>query len=481
MKYLKNKILWIVVVVTTVVLIVINSFLNKNGIETVTVQRSDLNQSVTVSGKVVPSQEVNLSFELAGIIDSVSVDVGDEVVAGQVLARLDSSEILNEVSESQASLDSELAKLNELTSGSSDESQTISSQQQLLSVLKKAYVTGDDIIRNKVDVFFTDPDSRFPEFNKSLSNYFLRQEINQERFRVASILEEWETYNTSLLASDVALVDAEYNINNLKEIQTILELISDGAVEFSPTSQITQNQIDAYITTISSARTSVSSLIVEINQTAESLRDVRSNIPVQQAAVRNAEANLQRLNSRTNKYILVAPFDGVITAREIEPGEVSEIGRTALSIIGDGVLEIETFIPEVLIAGVDVSDSGKATLDAFGDLQKFDVFVAHVDPRETEKDGLTTYRTLIDFSVTNNQIRPGMTAVVEIIKQQIPDTIVLPTHLVQEDSSGFYVEVANGRQKERRAVELGISDGKGSVAVVSGLSEGEEVVVPEQK
>lgn len=481
MKYLKNKILWIVVLVAVSILFTINSFVSQNGIKIFIVEKTDLNQTVTISGKVVPSQEVNLSFELPGTIDSVLVDIGDEVEAGQVLARLNNSEILNEVSESRASLESQLARLNELTSDNSDESQTISLQQQLLSVLKKAYVTADDIIRNKVDVFFTDPNSRFPEFNKSLSDYFLRQEINQERFRIASILEEWEEYNSSLEVDGVVLSDAEYNISNLKEIQIILELISEGAVDFSPTSVITQSQIDAYISTISSARNSVSSLIVEINQTSESLRAVRTNIPIQQAVVRNAEANLDRLNTRTNKYVLTAPFDGVITAREIEVGEVSEVGRTALSIISNGALEIETFIPEVLIAGVDVADLGNARLDAFGDLQTFDIFVAHVDPRETEKDGLTTYRTLVDFVAPNDQIRPGMTAEVEIIKQQIPNTIVLPNHLVQEDSEGFYVEVLNGRQKDRRSVELGITDGQGSVAVLSGLLEGEEVVVPEQK
>jgi HlyD family secretion protein len=481
MKYLKNKILWGAVVVILIIILISNLFIKNNGFETVAVKRGDLNQSVTVSGKIVPAQEVDLSFEISGLINSVTVDVGDEVSAGQILARIDGAEISNEISEAQAKLDSELAKLNELTSGNQEESQTLSSRQELLSVLKKSYITADDILRNKIDIFFTDPESRFPEFSKSLSDYFLRQEINEERVKVGNLLDEWQAYNNELTSNTVTLADAEYSINKIKNLEVLLNLISDGAVDFSPTSSITQNQIDSYVATISSARTSLASLIVEINQSTESVRDIQSNLPIQQAAVRNAEANLQKLNSRTSRYVLIAPFDGVITEREIEPGEVSEIGKTALSIIGNGALEIETFIPEVLIAGVDVADKGKAQLDAFGELQRFDVFVAHVDPRETEKDGLTTYRTLVDFTTPNDDIRPGMTAEVEIIKEQIPNTLIIPSHLVEEDSEGFYVKVLNGRQKEIRRVELGISDGKGSVSVNSGISEGEEVVVPEQK
>jgi RND family efflux transporter MFP subunit len=478
MKYLKNKIFWLIILILAIGLFVTNIFFNKNGFDTFLVQRKDLNQSIIISGKIVPAQEVDLSFEVSGLINNVAVDIGDEVIAGQVLARIDSSEITNEISESQAQLDSQLSQLNELTSGNQDESQTLSSKQQLLSVLKKSYITADDIVRNKVDIFFTDPNSRFPEFTKSLSDYFLRQDLNEERFEVGKLLEDWEVYNSNLEIGSVKLTDSEYNIESLREIENLLEIISNGSVDFSPTSSVTQSQIDAYISTISSARNSVASLIVEINQTSESLRDIQSNIPVQQAAVRNAEANLQKLNSRTSKYFLVAPFDGVITEREIEVGEVSEIGKTAISIIGNGDLEIETFIPEVLIAGVDVSDLGKAQLDAFGDLQRFDVFVAHVDPRETEKDGLVTYRTLVDFTNPDERIRPGMSAEVEIIKQQISNTFVIPTHLIQEDTNGLFVEILEKGDAVRKEITVGLEDGKGSIAVISGISENDLVIVP---
>jgi multidrug efflux pump subunit AcrA (membrane-fusion protein) len=64
MKYLKNKILWGAVVVILIIILISNLFIKNNGFETVAVKRGDLNQSVTVSGKIVPAQEVDLSFEI---------------------------------------------------------------------------------------------------------------------------------------------------------------------------------------------------------------------------------------------------------------------------------------------------------------------------------------------------------------------------------------------------------------------------------
>jgi multidrug efflux pump subunit AcrA (membrane-fusion protein) len=478
-QYIKTK--WgIIGVVALLVIVLIITRAFKNGdYEIYDVVRADLNQSITVSGKVVPAQEIDLGFEATGRVASVSVEIGDEVKAGDVLAKLDTSEINNEILESQAALESQIAKLNELTSLNDGESQLVNKQTELLNVLKKAYVTADDIVRNKIDVFVTDPNSRFPEFNKALSNYFIRQEINEKRFEVQSVLSDWKSLNDKLSPEMISVSDATYSIDQLRKIEDLLNSISSGTDEFSPTSGTTQSQIDAYITTISNSRTTVAGLIVDINQTTESVRDVAANIPVQEAELRTAQASLARINSRFSDYIITAPFDGVVTAREIEPGEAVEIGKSAISVIGEAGLEIETFVPEVLVAGVDLNDRGFATLDAFGELSKFEVFVSHVDPSETEKDGLTTYRTLIDFTNDNDQIRPGMTAEVEIIKDGVTDVLQIPTHLIESEGTNYFVNVVG--EKDKREITLGLNDGKGSVEVLSGLSENERLFVPEEK
>jgi RND family efflux transporter MFP subunit len=481
MKYIKNKFTLIGIIVLALLFISSRYFLKTNSETIFQVALGDLEQTITISGKIIPAKEVDLSFEISGKINEVSVDIGDEVKAGQILAKIDSSEINNEILESQASLDGELIRLNELTSDTLSENQLKNKKVELLSILKKTYITADDTIRNKIDLLIEDPNSRFPEFTKSLSDYFLRQDISELRYELGVSLDDWSVYNNKLSAENIDFEDIDYNVIQLRKVENLLEKISQGSVDFSSNSAVTQLQIDSYINTISNSRTTIAALSVEINQASESFRSLRASLPIQQSKVRNAEANLDKLLSRIDKYVLTAPFDGVITDSHIEVGEISELGKTALSIFGNAGLEIETFIPEVLVAGVNIGDGGKAKLDAFGDLQSFDVFVVHVDPSETEKDGLTTYRTLVDFATDNVGIKPGMTAEVDIVKNKIENVLIIPTHLVMENQEGLFVLVLEADNTLERKVELGVLDGRGNVEVKKGLNEGDLVVVPKQK
>jgi RND family efflux transporter MFP subunit len=480
MNYLKNK-LGIWGLIGVIVLIVASVFAAVNfgngKYESHIVSRGNFTEQVTVSGKVIPAQEIDLSFEVSGKISNVYFDIGDAIKAGDIIARLDTSEINNEIQESESSLQSQIAQLNSLTSETNTESQLDNEKEELLNVLKKSYITTDDIVRNKVDIFIENPTTRFPEFTNAMSDYFTRQEINELRFEVQRVLESWKEYNEQISADNISLNDSDYSIDQLRKVEELLNAISGGTIDFEPTINLSQAQIDAYISSISSARNTIAGLVVEINQTTQSLRNIQAEVPVVAANVENAKATVSKLNSRLSKYVLVAPFDGILTAREIEPGEVTEIGRNVVSIIGDANLEIETFIPEVRIAGVDVSDTGSATLDAFGRDQKFDVYIAHIDPRETEKDGITTYRTLIDFDTSFDQVRPGMTAEVEIRKEEILDVILIPRHLVKSDDEGDFVNLVVEGEVERHGVSVGKSDGKGSVIIESGLEEGDEVAI----
>lgn len=60
--------------------------------------------SVTASGEIVPEPKAQLSFPLTGIVDSVAVQEGDKVSAGQTLVTLDTKILNANVEEAQASL-----------------------------------------------------------------------------------------------------------------------------------------------------------------------------------------------------------------------------------------------------------------------------------------------------------------------------------------------------------------------------------------
>ncbi|MBN1842668.1 MAG: efflux RND transporter periplasmic adaptor subunit [Deltaproteobacteria bacterium] len=76
-----------------------------------TAQRGDLTVTVTATGNLEPTNQVEVGSEQSGIIETVEVDYNDHVKIGQVLAKLDTSKLEAEVLQSRAALASARAKV----------------------------------------------------------------------------------------------------------------------------------------------------------------------------------------------------------------------------------------------------------------------------------------------------------------------------------------------------------------------------------
>ncbi|GAA2479245.1 biotin/lipoyl-binding protein [Terrabacter carboxydivorans] len=69
---------------------------------TVTVSHGTVQQTVSASGTIEPATEDDLSFQSAGTVDSVGVDVGQHVTKGEVLASIDATSLQSQVTLAQA-------------------------------------------------------------------------------------------------------------------------------------------------------------------------------------------------------------------------------------------------------------------------------------------------------------------------------------------------------------------------------------------
>jgi len=76
---------------------------------TETVARGSLSVSVSATGKLAPTNQVEVGSELSGLVTKVAVDVNDRVVAGQPLALIDPSRFSDTVNQSKAALDAAVA------------------------------------------------------------------------------------------------------------------------------------------------------------------------------------------------------------------------------------------------------------------------------------------------------------------------------------------------------------------------------------
>lgn len=82
-------------------------------------QRSPISATVNASGAIQPQQVIDLTFASSGLISEVLVQVGDQVAAGQVLARLDTRDLELRVDQAAAQLAQAQASLDRLRAGPS--------------------------------------------------------------------------------------------------------------------------------------------------------------------------------------------------------------------------------------------------------------------------------------------------------------------------------------------------------------------------
>ena len=103
--------LLVIVVVTAVVIWRTADKSNTTQFKTQEVQRGNLIVIVTATGTLQPTNKVDVGSELSGIVKGVEVDYNDNVKVGQVLARLDTSKLEAQVTQSKAALESARAKV----------------------------------------------------------------------------------------------------------------------------------------------------------------------------------------------------------------------------------------------------------------------------------------------------------------------------------------------------------------------------------
>ena len=81
------------------------------GFATTPAQRGDLRVTVSATGNLQPTNEVEVGSELSGLVTEVNVDNNDRVTRGQVLARIDTARLQDTIVQSRASLQSAIANV----------------------------------------------------------------------------------------------------------------------------------------------------------------------------------------------------------------------------------------------------------------------------------------------------------------------------------------------------------------------------------
>ena len=302
-------------------------------------------------GKLKPEQAANLSFQARGMVEEVTVKIGDQVNKGEVLARLaNASEAEAQLASANLELVSAQQALNELmdTSGA-DLAQVVIDLKDAV----EAYDKADDYLKYLQD------SKKVPQTE---TRTFLVQTLRGYEYRT-------NTKHFKGPAPEDWLIEAENDLAlkkaNLEELQSTYERMKDGA---------------------------------DTDQLA-----------LLEARLDNARAQAAAAESNLSNYVLTAPFDGFIADVAAEIGEQVGAESRVVSIVNTSSWVIETTdITELEVVNVAVGQNVSFTADALSDVTMGGV-VTEISQSSFVENGDVIYTVRIAANDVDPRLKWGMT------------------------------------------------------------------------
>ena len=510
---LKLKKVWIPLLLLVILVVLVVYVRNKNNNVTYTTadaKKQDLVQTVSATGTVEAAEEVGLNFKTSGRLTRALAKVGDVVKPGQLLATLDNSDVQAAVLSAQANLKSAQASLEKLKAGAQIED---------VAVTEASVAAAQTTLDNAKQALVNTRASQTQAVANALAQLLGLQATavaNKSNISTGTITVSG-TYNGTEKGIYTIRIDNTSNTGySVFGLETVLG--SEGSkfsstplgtrglkIQFSSTGTFTSGDVwtveipntasssystyqtayDAALTTqkqqVEAAEATVRAAEQALAQTQAQLAYKKApprsyDILAAEAQVESARASLYKAQSDLSNGLIMAPVAGTITKVNNQVGETTSLATPVLILLAKGNYEIKVQVSESDIAKLVVGQVVDITLDAFGSSEHFAGHVSFIDPASTVIQDVVYYNVTVLFDNSDERIKPGMTANIDITTAKKEGVLVVPLRSARYESRQAYVEVLQNNQPVRKNVTLGLKGDDGLVEVTSGLAEWDKVI-----
>ncbi len=486
------------------------------------VTRGNLNVTVSGNGKAEFSEREELIAETIGEISKVNVVDGDPVKKGDVLAQIDMSDAISAKED----------EIKQLKNGINIQQVNVKEKARELDEIRK---TKDNItitssytgILSELSVRVGDnmsTDQRFGAINDN-SKVKLTLQFEKGKIENLKLGHKVNVYLIDYLDKDVKTSGEVISITNsqdggqvIADVEVILEgkdgfeaganasfsvIANDTLVPPLRTGKI--EWIDTYKLT-SSESGKVKEVFVEQGDDISKgdaifvleNKNIDLDIEKAQYVLDGAQIELDSLNEQLSRLnddlndlhadsLIESPIDGTVSDLDIAEGDDIKVGKVIAVVSTYSKVMIPIQIDELDITQVKVGQSAEVTLDAF----ERKTFVGTVDKVAIEglnNMGIGSFEVVIRLSDSDSEeIKPGMSANVEILVSEKADTLLLPIEAVRKIDGQYMVNIVKRdviegtdiNQEDMIPVKVGlVSDS--FVEILEGLSEGDEVIIAGQ-
>ncbi len=405
-----------------------------------TVQRGEVVDSLTFTGRVSPVREAELYFRSDGRVLQVYVARGDSVQAGDLLAELDAAALHRQLAQA------ELALATAQTDLESAEAQ-------------RAYELARAKLNLALEQIALD---KLKDYDTGVDLAVAKAELDQA---TVALQQAQANYDAVAHYPDIAMRPEAEALQ-----QATLAYARAKAAYDQATQQAAQRAYD-----VQSQQKRVALAQLEVDRLQAGV-DPRLG-----QAVTKAELELADLQAQITDTLLLAPFDGQVTAVSIAPGQAVEAFKPILVVADPSALEVTAELTADEMRRLS-EDQAATVVPVEYPGQTLTGIIRSLPYPYGSGGGATSLagqdRILhLAVDLTDMALKPGDLVRVTVVLKRKEDALWLPPAAIRTFEGRKFVVVQEGAGQRRVDVTLGIQS-TDRVEIVAGLEEGQVVVGP---
>lgn len=418
-------------------------------ISTQLVKKGDLQIGVYADGRIT-NPVVMANFEISGTINSIFVESGQTVKAGDLLAELDNSDILDSIANAEVNL-------------------------------RKAQVAYDDAVRTREYSLDTEKiklNSLYVKYISFFDDDAYEETVQDAEENVAEKESALALAEEALAASDSDALD--------DDIDAAQQAVDEAKADLAAAQTVLQTALTSLSSTFerddfahAAAREAYDLQYLKVeNLTASTTTLVNAELNLAEA-----EKKLMEARTALDQTRLYAAIGGKVLAIAFAPGDdvqartSSTSGTAAFVTLYDPAdVQLVANVNEGDVSSLEVGQDMRITVDAlYLENQTGTVTDVSIMPK-IDNTGIVTYAVTGRLEQPDDRILDGMSVFVLFLQKEKTDVLLVPNKAVFMDDGRqhVHVQLADG-SIEKRAVVLGLTNGTISEAI-EGLSAGENVV-----
>jgi HlyD family secretion protein len=397
--------------------------------ETATV--GQLIATIGATGQVRPNQTSTLSWKTSGTVQDVNVKVGDMVKAGDKLADLEQTSLPQNIILAQADLVNAKQALDDLYTNIEN------SKVQSLQAISNAAKAAKDA-QYQLDNF------TIPENQMGLSTM---QAIDQMKQKLDAARAAFEPY--------------KYYPSTDKTRQDLKDKLDQAQSDYNAAVKRLDYE---YAVEVAQANLDKARKDYDKYSSGPSADDIAA-----------AKARIAASEATLSQAWIEAPFQGTLTQVNPRPGDQVAPNSAAFRLDDLTKLLVDLSVSEIDINQISAGQPVTLTFDAIRN-KEYHGKVTDVDSVGTLNQGVVDFQVTVELTDADQEVKPGMTAAVNVVVNQLKDVLLVPNRAVRFRDSKQVVYILKDGQLTPVDITLGASSDVVS-EVLGGLQAGDVIVL----